>query len=86
MENQRMTWEEIVEKYPDTWVGLTDIDWKDGANVRSAVVKYTNKTRSELLEMLIHREIEYSTYTTPENLMWNLPFGALSIPAERSIA
>ncbi len=23
---ERLTWDEIVEKYPDQWVGLVDID------------------------------------------------------------
>ena len=86
MENKRMTWDEIVAKYPDKWVGLVDIDWKDGANVRSAVVKYTDQDADNLLWKQLRHEIEYSTYTTPENLMWNLPFGALTVPAEGSIS
>lgn len=24
---ERMTWEEIQEKYPDQWVGLVDVEW-----------------------------------------------------------
>ena len=31
----RMSWDEIVEAYPDCWVGLIDVDWKNEANVRS---------------------------------------------------
>ena len=84
MENKRMTWEEIVQKYPDKWVGLVDVK-RDGGKILSAVVKYISKSRSELLEKQIHRKIEYSTYTTPENLMWNLPFGALTFSVERSL-
>ena len=67
MENKRMTWDEIVAKYPDQWVGLTDVDWENEATVRSAVVKYSDKTSSELLRMQIRGEL-YSTYTTPANL------------------
>ena len=67
MENKRMTWDEIVKKYPDRWVGLTDVDWENEATVRSAVVKYADKTADELLWMQIRGEL-YSTYTTPANL------------------
>lgn len=28
---KRMTWEEIKETYPDKWVGLSQVDWKDSA-------------------------------------------------------
>ncbi len=69
MEKQRMTWDEIAEKYPDRWVGLTDIDWEDSANIRSAVVKYADKTADELLEMqILGTEGIQSAYTTPDNL------------------
>ena len=77
MENKRMTWDEIVAKYPDQWVGLIDVEG-DKPNVRSAVVKYTDKTRSELLDLQLHGEISYSTYTTPENLIWNLASGVIN--------
>ena len=39
--SNRLTWKEIVERYPDQWVGLVDINWKNEANVESAVVKYS---------------------------------------------
>jgi len=78
MENKRMTWDEIVAKYPDQWVGLIDVE-RDGADVRSAVVKYATEDGDVTLAKLIHGEIEASEYTTPGNLLWNLPFGALSI-------
>ena len=31
--NEKLTWNEIVEKYPDKWVALKDIEWKDESNV-----------------------------------------------------
>ena len=81
MENRRMTWEEIVAKYPDRWVGLVDVDWKnDGPNVRSAVVKYSDKTADELLWMQIRGEI-YSTYTTPGK---SAPLGTLTYAVEEA--
>ena len=64
---ERLTWEEIKKKYPDQWVGLVDVKYKeDNANIKSAVVKYTDKSHDELLllkmeEDLIHR------YTTPDD-------------------
>ena len=65
---ERMTWKEIVEKYPDQWVGLTDVE-RDGASVRSAVVKYADKTGDELIGMQIADDSNlYSTYTTPDNV------------------
>ena len=66
--DERLTWDEIAEKYPDQWVGLIDVDWEDDANVRSAIVKYTDKSSSELLRLQIKDKNLYSTYTTPDNL------------------
>ena len=25
--DERLTWEEIEKRYPNQWVGLTDVDW-----------------------------------------------------------
>ena len=65
---ERLTWDEIEKRYPDQWVGLTDVEWKNEANVKSAVVSYTDKTSSELTCMQIDDPNLYSTYTTPDNL------------------
>lgn len=65
---QRMSWDEIVRQYPDCWVGLIDVDWKNEANVKSAVVLYTDDTADDLLRMQFEKQIEYSRYTTPDNL------------------
>ncbi len=27
MNEERLTWKEIQEKYPDQWVGLTDVEY-----------------------------------------------------------
>lgn len=67
MDNYRMTWKEIQEKYPDQWIGLSDVDWIDDSNIRSAIVKYTDKSKEELLIMQIKDEI-FSCYTTPDNV------------------
>lgn len=55
--SKRMTWDEIKEKYPDQWVGLTDVEFDSefGADIKSAVVEYTDKTANELLGIQIGR-------------------------------
>ena len=65
----RMTWEEIQEKYPDQWVGLVDVKYMDddGISVESAVVKYTDKSKSDLTRLVLKGEI-ISRYTTPDNV------------------
>lgn len=64
---ERLTWDEIQEKYPDQWVGLVDIKWKNDSNIESAIVKYIDKSKDELLMMQIKDEI-FSCYTTPDNV------------------
>ena len=79
MDKQRLTWNEIAEKYPDQWIGLSDIDWEDAANIRSAVVKFTGKSSSELLEMQIRTGNIQTIYTTLENLEYGMPFATLVV-------
>ena len=67
MENKRMTWEEIVAKYPDKWVGLVDVEG-DGPNVRSAVVVCANEDGNKILAEQVKNHNIYGTYTTPYNL------------------
>lgn len=69
MTNERLTWEEIQKKYPQQWVGLVDVKYidDDGISVESAVIKYLNKTKSELTRMAIRGEI-VSRYTTPDDI------------------
>lgn len=66
--NNRMTWQEIKNTYPDQWVGMTDMEWVDG-QLKSAVVKYTDKSGNELIGMqLDDPENFYCSYTTPDNV------------------
>lgn len=65
---QRLTWEQIEKNYPDKWVGLTDIDWEDGANIKSAIVSYIGMSSADLLRMQIKDRSIHATYTTPDNL------------------
>lgn len=66
---ERLTWEEIQEKYPDQWVGLVDVEYElnNQASIKSAVVKYTEKTKGELTRLMLDGEI-ISRYTTPDNI------------------
>lgn len=66
---ERMTWTEIKEKYPEQWVGLVDIDWENGATIRSAVVRYVGKNSDELLKIKFNGELELvARYTSPDSL------------------
>ena len=72
-----MTWKEIQKKYPNQWVGLINVAWKDDANVDKADVMYTDKdmTSDELAVLAITGKIDTAVYTTPSNE--SLSVGAL---------
>lgn len=71
---KRLTWDEIEKAYPDQWVGLTKVDWEDGANVRSAIVLGASETGDEFLDKQLKGEDVFTIYTTPNNLC---PLGIL---------
>ncbi len=51
--SDRLTWDEIKQKYPHQYVGLTEVEYgKNMASVRSAIVKYTDKN-TEYKDMLL---------------------------------
>ena len=66
---ERMTWDEIAEKYPMQWVGLADVIYidSDGISVESAVVKYIDKSKSDLAIMAIRGEAIIPRFTTPND-------------------
>lgn len=69
--SERLTWEQIQEKYPDQWVGLTEVEYEpdNDATIKSAIVKYTNKSKSELTRMQIQTNGEIlGRYTTPDHV------------------
>ncbi len=70
---ERLSWEEIAEKFPMQWVGLTDVVYKndDGITIKSAIVKYSDKTKSELTMMAIRGEDIDPRFTTP-NETWQM--------------
>lgn len=67
--SERLRWEEIQERYPDQWVGLVDVKYvdDDGISIESAVIKYLDKTKSELTMKALNGEI-VSRYTTPDHI------------------
>lgn len=69
MLEKRLTWEEIQKKYPDQWVGLVEVEYEpdNNASIKSAVVKYIDKSKGELTQMMLNGEI-ISRYTTPDNV------------------
>ncbi len=68
MNENRLTWKEIQEKYPNQWIGLTNIEWKNDSNIASAIVKYKGKTSGELLKLQLNNEPDlFSCFTTPES-------------------
>ena len=71
---ERLSWDEIKRQYPDKWVGLSEIEWEDEANVRSAVVSYVGDSDYEPLSRQIAGEDIEAIYTTPDNLC---PLGVL---------
>lgn len=75
--SERLTWKQIQEKYPDQWVGLADVRYQndDGISVKSAVVKYTDKTKSELTRLVLQGEI-ISRHTNPEG---HLQLGTMGV-------
>ena len=67
MADERLTWKQIQEAYPNQWVGLTDVEnYPDNtATIKSAIVKYTGMSKSELTRRMLSGEI-ISRYTTPD--------------------
>lgn len=68
MTGERLSWDEIVQRYPDKWVGLSKVDWEDDANVRSAVVIGAKDDEYDFLKRQFAGEDVYTVYTTPNNL------------------
>lgn len=68
---KRMTWKEIQEKYPDQWIGLIEIEYEpdSDATIKSAIVKYIDKSKNELTKMQIQTNGNLvGVYTTPDNI------------------
>lgn len=70
---ERLTWKEIEERFPMQWVGLIEVVYKndDGITIESAIVKYSDKSKSELTMMAINGEDIDPRFTTP-NETWQM--------------
>jgi hypothetical protein len=70
--NERLTWEEIKHKYPDQWIGLTDVEYKteNDASIKSGIVTYIGKNMDELTELQFDTKGQVlAVYTTPDNAL-----------------
>lgn len=67
--SERLTLAEIAQKYPDQWVGLTDVEWgnESKTSIISAKVGFVGRTLEELT-MLQTLDITYAWYTTPDEM------------------
>ena len=72
--NERLTWADIVKKYPHKWVGLSAIDWS-GGKILSAVVKYVDDSIDKIFDRQITVGDVEAEYTTPDELMSNFNSG-----------
>ncbi|MDE7417121.1 MAG: hypothetical protein K2N44_12640 [Lachnospiraceae bacterium] len=75
---ERLTRQQMVEKYPNTWLGLANVKYanNDGVTLESAEVIYTNKSSNELLMIQIAGTDNVIRWYTNEN---GLPLGVAGI-------
>ena len=82
--NERLSWTEIVKKYPHKQVGLSAIDWS-GGKILSAVVKYVDDS----IDKIFDRQITFGDveveYTTPDELMSNFNSGLAFFSSEELV-
>jgi len=70
MDNIRLSWQEIKEKYPHQYVGLVDIEHeKNNSDVKSAIILYTDKDKSydELTKLAFEGKIMLMYTTSDED-------------------
>ena len=68
--NERLTWEEMNNKYPDRWLILKDAEYERSIDlVKGTVVKVCtdDEIDSVLVELLRKGEIFDKVRTTPDN-------------------
>ena len=75
---ERLTREQMAEKYPDQWLGIKNVKYKndDGITLESADVVDIGKTKEELLAMQIAGTDDIIAWYTTEN---NLQLGLVEI-------
>ena len=67
---ERLTREQMSKKYPNTWLGLKNVKYRnnDGVTLESADVIYTDKTEDDLLIMALQGEDIQPLFTTPDEV------------------
>lgn len=67
---QHLTREQMSIKYPNTWLGINNIRYKDNnkTTIESADVVYTNKTALELGLLALQGEDIQPLFTTPDEV------------------
>lgn len=75
---ERLTREQMAQKYPDMWLGLSNIKYAndDGVTLESADVVYTDKTEDELFEIQLDGAEEIISWYTDDNA---LPLGVAGV-------
>lgn len=63
----RLTLQEMMQKYPNQWIGIKDLETENNA-LKSADVIYTDKTASELGMMSLEGLDIQPFFTTPDNV------------------
>ena len=66
---ERLTREQMAEKYPNQWLGINNIEYNDSSKkeIKSVNVVYTDKTASELGLMALHGDNIQPYFTTPDD-------------------
>lgn len=74
---EHLTREQMAEKYPNTWLGITNIKYvdDDGVTLESADIVFTDMPRKELMLMQV-RGAEITAWYTNDN---GLPLGLVGI-------
>lgn len=74
---ERLTRKEMAEKYPNTWLGITNVKYvdDDGVTLESADIIYTDKSRRELMSMQI-KGTGIRAWFTNEN---GMPLGLVGV-------
>lgn len=75
---ERLTREQMAEKYPSQWLGITNVKYKndDGITMEEADIIYTNKSEDELIEIEIDSLGSIMAWFTNEH---GLPLGLAGI-------
>lgn len=75
---ERLTREQMAQKYPDMWLGLSNVKYvnDDGVTLESADVVYSDKTEDELFAMQLDGTEEIISWYTNDNA---LPLGVAGV-------